>query len=68
MLPGKKVIESGWGERHPLGSLPLLKNIFGWTLPSEYILLYAPRNNEEIQMAVDVMEAAIRFMTRDVTG
>ncbi|KAH8807410.1 hypothetical protein F5884DRAFT_844405 [Xylogone sp. PMI_703] len=59
----KKVIRSGWGQRHPLDGVRAVKYIFGWTIPKEYILLYAPRNDEEIQTIMEVVKASIGFMT-----
>ncbi|KAJ4252864.1 hypothetical protein NW762_010770 [Fusarium torreyae] len=59
----KKVIESGWGQRHPLDGVQAAKYIFGWTIPDEYILLYAPRSEHEIDVAMEIVAACIGFMT-----
>lgn len=37
------VIEKGWGERHPLSGVVSV-------LPKEYLILYAPRDEEELQV------------------
>ncbi|KAI9567350.1 hypothetical protein HD554DRAFT_2039650 [Boletus coccyginus] len=47
------LIKKGWGERHPLS---------GPYLPKEYLLLYAPRDDEELAMAARCMCAAIGYM------
>jgi hypothetical protein len=53
------VIERGWGERHPLS---------GKILPSEYLLIYAPRDEEELGIVERIILAAIAYNTntRDV--
>ncbi|KIJ66708.1 hypothetical protein HYDPIDRAFT_85168 [Hydnomerulius pinastri MD-312] len=56
----KLVIERGWGERHPLsGSRALHK---------EYLLIYAPRDDEELELVNRILGATIGYMTgrRDV--
>ena len=55
----KEVISKGWGERHKSS-----RNI----LPLFYILLYAPRDEAEIDVANDSTRAGIKFITvgRDV--
>jgi len=55
------VVEKGWGERHPLsGVIPIL--------PKEYLIIYAPRDEEELQVVERVIVASIGYMTnnRDV--
>ncbi|KAF4962053.1 hypothetical protein FSARC_9843 [Fusarium sarcochroum] len=63
LAPGdcKRVIESGWGQRHPLDGVGSARLIFGWTIPKEYILLYAPRNKREIQVIMQIVRASIGF-------
>lgn len=58
---GKRVIESGWGQRHPLDGVGLAQLVFGWTIPKQYILLYAPRNKDEIRVVMDIVKASIGF-------
>jgi hypothetical protein len=69
-FPGKKVIESGWGQRHPLDGVRVAKLVLGFTLPKEYILVYAPRTEEEIGLVMEVVKASVGFMTgsREVVG
>ncbi|KAI7758872.1 hypothetical protein LZL87_014175 [Fusarium oxysporum] len=58
---GKRVTESGWGQRHHLDGVGFAKLVFGWTIPKEYILLYAPRNKHEIRVAMEIVKASIGF-------
>ncbi|KIJ66707.1 hypothetical protein HYDPIDRAFT_174095 [Hydnomerulius pinastri MD-312] len=55
----KAVIENGWGERHPLAGSHFL--------PKEYMLLYAPRDDEELAMVERCMRAAIGYMANTHT-
>ena len=50
------VIKRNWGERHGLSG-----TYFG--LPLEYTWIYAPRNDEELDMVEKFMVAGIKFMT-----
>ena len=51
----KLVIERGWGERHPAsGSFMLVK---------EQILIYAPRDEEELEVIERLLLASIGYMT-----
>ncbi|KAF8556213.1 hypothetical protein OG21DRAFT_1506837 [Imleria badia] len=50
----KTVIEKGWGERHPLSG--------SHVLPKEFMLLYAPRDDDELAMIARCMCAAIGYM------
>lgn len=48
----KTVIEKGWGERHPLtGVYP--------GLPLTYLMIYAPRNADEVKVVQQFLRAAI---------
>ncbi|CAI6245823.1 unnamed protein product [Periconia digitata] len=49
------VLENGWGERHPLAR-------GGWCrkfVPREFMLIYAPRDLEEVEHAVEIISAAV---------
>ncbi|KDQ58436.1 hypothetical protein JAAARDRAFT_154908, partial [Jaapia argillacea MUCL 33604] len=59
----KKVIASGWGQRHPLDGVRASKLVLGWWVPKEYVLVYAPRNEEEVQIVVQIVKAAVGYMT-----
>jgi len=50
----KLVIDRGWGERHPLSSTR--------GLPKEYLFIYAPRNEEELDVVERILVAAIGYM------
>ncbi|KDQ57265.1 hypothetical protein JAAARDRAFT_35892 [Jaapia argillacea MUCL 33604] len=52
----KLVIERGWGERHPLSGV--LK-----ALPSQYLMVYAPRDDAELDAVEAIVKAAIGYMT-----
>ncbi|EGN98947.1 hypothetical protein SERLA73DRAFT_181691 [Serpula lacrymans var. lacrymans S7.3] len=55
----KLLIERGWAERHPLANsvAPSLG------LPKEYLLIYSPRDVEELEMVERIIVAAIGFQT-----
>jgi hypothetical protein len=53
----------GWGQRHPLDGVELTRRIFGWTLPKEYLLLYTPRTEEELQTVMEIVKASAGYMT-----
>lgn len=51
----KTVLEAGWGERHPLAR-------GGWCrrfVPKEFVLVYAPRDEAEIETVVKIVSAAV---------
>jgi hypothetical protein len=48
------VLEQGWGQRHPLAQ-------GGWMerfVPKEFIMIYAPRDREELKVVARIVEAA----------
>jgi len=47
----REVVEKGWGERHPLA---------GVMVPKEYLLIYAPRDWDEVNVVRGIVEAAVR--------
>ncbi|KAL1658535.1 hypothetical protein GGF50DRAFT_120763 [Schizophyllum commune] len=56
----KEIIAKGWGERHPLSGC------FGdKDLQANYVFVYAPRSEEELEIVTRIMEAAIGYMTLD---
>lgn len=61
----KIVLESGWGERHPLAR-------GGWCrrfVPREFVLIYAPRNEKEIEVVIRIVAASIWWVAGiDVTN
>ncbi|KIX06273.1 uncharacterized protein Z518_04248 [Rhinocladiella mackenziei CBS 650.93] len=55
-----QVIRSGWGQLHGLAGVSL----FGRkVLPKPYVLLYAPRTEEEVGILIEIVRAGIGFMT-----
>ncbi|KAJ5569613.1 uncharacterized protein N7459_009043 [Penicillium hispanicum] len=62
----KKVIEAGWGQRHGFSGTSAMTFLSFGTLPdipTEYILIYAPRTEEEIQTVMQIVSASVQFMT-----
>ncbi|PYI08570.1 hypothetical protein BO78DRAFT_58458 [Aspergillus sclerotiicarbonarius CBS 121057] len=53
----KLVIERGWGQRHPL-----TRESWWWcylrTVPTGFMMLYAPRNREELETVLEIIRAA----------
>ena len=48
------VLEAGWGERHPLSH-------GGWFerfVPADFVMIYAPQNDEELAVALQIVRAA----------
>lgn len=64
----KKVIESGWGELHMLSGVDLVRRLVGVKIPDSYTLIYAPRDDGELETALNIVRAAMGYMTdsRDV--
>lgn len=52
------VLEAEWGERHPLAGV-----FNDRLLPSGFIMLYAPQNDEEIEVVFRVIRAACWFVS-----
>jgi len=50
----KVVLDMGWGERHPLSKGGWLKRF----VPKEFVMVYAPRNREELEVVCRIIEAA----------
>ncbi|KAL2001935.1 hypothetical protein VTN02DRAFT_951 [Thermoascus thermophilus] len=66
----KKVLLAGWGQRHALDGSRILKRFGGpgKYLPREYILVYAPRTDAELQTVLRIVRASVGYManTTDV--
>ncbi|WP_335621949.1 fumarylacetoacetate hydrolase family protein [Chryseolinea soli] len=54
----KVVIESGWGELHGLAGQVFAP---GRELAPGYIMIYSPRTKKELEIAKQILEAAIRY-------
>ncbi|KKK11910.1 hypothetical protein ARAM_002297 [Aspergillus rambellii] len=62
----KRVIESGWGQRFTLAGSSLFKYLglaSGPKIPFEYMLIYAPRSDEEIEVVMQIIKASVGYMT-----
>jgi Family of unknown function (DUF5519) len=59
----KKVLEAGWGERHAFDGSVVVKHVFHVALPMTYVLIYAPRTEEEVEIVVQIVKASMRYMT-----
>ncbi|KAG2413598.1 hypothetical protein HFD88_002787 [Aspergillus terreus] len=61
----KKLFEAGWAQRHGLsgthipGILTAGKPL---SLPAEYVLIYAPRTNEEVDFVMEIVAASVKYM------
>ena len=54
----RTVIERGWGERHGLAGSHL-------GLPLTYMMIYAPRDERELAVTSDILDAAIAYQALD---
>ncbi|KAA8650646.1 hypothetical protein EYZ11_002809 [Aspergillus tanneri] len=61
----KKIFDAGWGQRHSLSGAKVPRGFSGKTLelPSEYVLIYAPRNENEVAFVMEVIKASVKYMT-----
>lgn len=59
----KAVMEAGWGQRHPLSGVEMIKKLFGFSLPVNYVLIYAPRDRSEVVISLEIIKASIGYMT-----
>lgn len=50
----KVVLQKGWGERHPLSKGGWMKQY----VPREFVMIYAPRNETELDVVCRIIEAA----------
>jgi hypothetical protein len=56
-LDAKLVMKRGWGQRFPVT----------WLAPPSWIMVYAPRNEEEVEVVREIVRAAVCFAVgRDV--
>ncbi len=54
-------IRSGWGQRHGLAGIAL-------GLPLTYVMIYAPRNDDELTVVSGLLEAAIAYARQGSQG
>lgn len=55
MADAEEVVSKGWAERHRLSGV-------GKYLPWTYLLVYAPRNKEELRVWKGIIKAGVRFV------
>ncbi|KAJ5666807.1 hypothetical protein N7462_011216 [Penicillium macrosclerotiorum] len=61
-----KIIEAGWGQRHAFSGTSALTFLSLGTLPdlpAEYVMIYAPRDEAEIEIVMGIVSASVKFMT-----
>ncbi|KAK0449923.1 hypothetical protein EV421DRAFT_1704581 [Armillaria borealis] len=56
----KQVIEKGWGERHPFSGARRVIS-----LPKEYLMIYGPRDDEELAIIERILKADVGHMTNN---
>ena len=60
----RQIIAKGWGEKHRLSKPET--SIFDFKkyhIGDTYILIYGPRNEEEIEIVSKILQSSIRYMT-----
>lgn len=57
----KTVLEKGWGERHGLSGA-----FGGRILPASYVMIYSPRNEQEVEIWGQIVTAACRAVAGGV--
>ncbi|EME87615.1 uncharacterized protein MYCFIDRAFT_75464, partial [Pseudocercospora fijiensis CIRAD86] len=53
-LDAREVLESGWGERHPISR----GGIFERFVPKGFTMVYAPQNDSEVAVVLEIVKAA----------
>ncbi|KAF2088887.1 hypothetical protein K490DRAFT_6820, partial [Saccharata proteae CBS 121410] len=53
------VVERGWGERHPLAR----GGFFARFVPRHFVMVYAPRNEEELDVVMRIIGAAVWWVS-----
>jgi hypothetical protein len=57
------VLEKKWGQRHALSGVESIKRVAGFAIPLNYILIYAPRDDAELEATMSIVKASIQYMT-----
>ncbi|KAG6014795.1 hypothetical protein E4U43_006122 [Claviceps pusilla] len=61
----KVVLQKGWGQRHPLARK-------GWwfqmPVSADFVMIYAPRNQHELQIVYRIIEAAIWYTSEEMVS
>ncbi|PWY84719.1 hypothetical protein BO94DRAFT_536313 [Aspergillus sclerotioniger CBS 115572] len=58
--------DAGWGQRHGFSGVKIPRPLTGGRqidLPSEYLLIYAPRTKEEVTLVMGLISASLRYLT-----
>ncbi|KAL1841949.1 hypothetical protein VTJ49DRAFT_6272 [Mycothermus thermophilus] len=69
----REVLEKGWGQRHPMswergdGWLGGMGVMVEAPLPRTFVMIYAPRNDEDLRVIARIIEAAIWYTTAERT-
>ncbi|KAL1987305.1 hypothetical protein VTN96DRAFT_4333 [Rasamsonia emersonii] len=60
----KKVIQAGWAQRHAFSGNTIFKRlgVKRLRLPAEYVLIYAPRNEEELKTVMKFVRASVAYL------
>ncbi|EOD44309.1 hypothetical protein UCRNP2_8978 [Neofusicoccum parvum UCRNP2] len=60
----KLVIEKGWGERHPIAR----GGFFSRFVPKHFVMVYAPRDEEEVEVVARIVGAAVWWVSGVCVG
>jgi hypothetical protein len=55
----KIVLETGWGERHPIAR----GGFFERFVPSNFLMIYAPKSDDELDAVLTIIKAATWFVS-----
>lgn len=56
-------MDAQWGERHAFDGSRIVRHIAPVLLPMTYVMVYAPRNREEIDIVCEMLRGSIAYMT-----
>ncbi|KAJ2961952.1 hypothetical protein NQZ79_g2832 [Umbelopsis isabellina] len=61
----KEAIEAGWGQRHGFSGWEPAATVTRGVidLPAEYLFLYAPRDQQELDAVMELVKASVRFVS-----
>lgn len=55
-----KVIKAGWGQLHGFAGVSVAGR---QVVPKSYVLLYAPRSEQEVEVIMEIVKAGVAYMT-----
>jgi hypothetical protein len=66
----KILFERGWAQRFAFAGVGVIKRLIGHSLPVNFVLVYAPRNEAELDIVIAIVTASVQFMagTRESLG